>query len=130
MSQQLNITIIHLYFQGRLVSAKTRMFVICKYNKHRVNIGHHEVTLLWCETTNYIPAPRRGRRVYCFTSVHLSVRPSFRPSNIFFVAFFSVTVDGRNLIFGHKLHIGTPYRGKRFLNRQIPTSCLPKSGVS
>jgi hypothetical protein len=25
--------------------------------------------------------------------------PSFRPSKIFFVAFFSVTVDGRNLIF-------------------------------
>jgi hypothetical protein len=38
------------------------------------------------------------------------------------------TIDGRNLIFGHKLHIGTPYRGKRFLTRQIPTSCLPKSG--
>jgi hypothetical protein len=37
-------------------------------------------------------------------------------------------IDGRNLIFGHKLHIGTPYRGKRFLTRQIPTSCLPKSG--
>jgi hypothetical protein len=32
----------------------------------------------------------------------------------FFVAFFSATIDGRNLIFGHKLHIGTPYRGKRF----------------
>ena len=32
--------------------------------------------------------------------------PSFRPSTIFFVAFFSVTIDGRNLIFGHKLHIG------------------------
>ena len=45
----------------------------------------------------------------------------------FLVAFFSATVDGRNLIFGHKLHIGTPYRGKRFLTRQIPTSCLPKS---
>jgi hypothetical protein len=29
---------------------------------------------------------------------------------------------------GHKLHIGTPYRGKHFLTRQIPTSCLPKSG--
>ena len=29
----------------------------------------------------------------------------------FFVAFFSATIDGRNLIFGHKLHIGTPYRG-------------------
>jgi len=25
--------------------------------------------------------------------------PSFRPSKIFYVAFFSVTVDGRNLIF-------------------------------
>jgi hypothetical protein len=22
-------------------------------------------------------------------------------------------------------HIGTPYRGKRFWTRQIPTSCLP-----
>jgi hypothetical protein len=42
----------------------------------------------------------------------------------FLVAFFSATIDGRNLIFGHKLHIGTPYRGKRFLIRQIPTSCL------
>jgi hypothetical protein len=46
----------------------------------------------------------------------------------FFVAFFSATIDGRNLIFRHKLHIGTPYRGKRFLTRQIPTSYLPKSG--
>ena len=43
----------------------------------------------------------------------------------FFVAFFSATIDGRNLIFGHKLHIGTPYRGKRFWTRQIRTSCLP-----
>ena len=33
-----------------------------------------------------------------------------------FVTFFSATIDGRNLIFGHKLHIGTP------------TSCFPKSG--
>ena len=46
----------------------------------------------------------------------------------FFVAFFLATIDGRNLILGHKLHIGTPYRGKRFLTLQIPTSCLPKSG--
>jgi hypothetical protein len=30
--------------------------------------------------TMYTPAPRRGRGVYCFTSVRLSVRPSFRPS--------------------------------------------------
>jgi hypothetical protein len=28
-----------------------------------------------------------------------------------FVAFFSVTIDGRNLIFGHKLHIGMPCCG-------------------
>ena len=55
----------------------------------------------------YTPAPQRGRGVYCFTSV----RPSFRLSKIFFVAFFSVTVDGRNLIFGHKRHIGIPYCG-------------------
>ena len=43
--------------------------------------------------------------------------------------FFSATIDGRDLLFGHKLYIGTPYRGKRFLTRQISTSCLPKSGV-
>ena len=44
----------------------------------------------------------------------------------FFVTFFSATIDGRNLIFGHKLHIlGTPYSGKRFWTHQIPTSCLP-----
>jgi hypothetical protein len=42
--------------------------------------------------------------------------------------FFSATIDGRDLIFGHKLHIGTPYRGKRFWTHQIPTSCFPKSG--
>ena len=73
------------------------------------------------DTIYYTPAPRRGRGVYCFTSVRLS----FRPSKIFFVAFFSVTVGGRNLIFGHKHHIGIPYRGKRFWTHQIPTSCLP-----
>jgi hypothetical protein len=48
----------------------------------------------------------------------------------FFLTFFSAAIDGRDLIFGHKLHIGTPYCGKRFWTRQIPTSCLPKSGVS
>jgi hypothetical protein len=44
----------------------------------------------------------------------------------FFVTFFSVTIDGRDLIFGHKLHIGTPYRGKRFWSHQIPTSQLSR----
>ena len=66
--------------------------------------------------------PRRGRG---YTVWPLSVRPSFRQSKIFFVAFFSVTVDGRNLIFGHKLHIGSPYGGKRCSTHHIPTSCLP-----
>ena len=64
-----------------------------------------------------IPCSPKGKGVYCFTSV--------RPSKIFFIAFFSVTVDGRNLIFGHKCHIGTPYHGKRFWTHQNPTSCLP-----
>jgi hypothetical protein len=39
--------------------------------------------------------------------------------------FFSANIDGRNLIFGHKLHIGTPYRRNHFWTHQIPTSCLP-----
>ena len=42
-----------------------------------------------------------------YTALPMSV---LRPSKIF----FSATIDGRNLIFGHKLHIGTPNRGKRF----------------
>jgi hypothetical protein len=40
-------------------------------------------------------------------------------------SFFSATIDDRNLIFGHKLHIGMLYCGKRFWTCQIPTSCLP-----
>jgi hypothetical protein len=51
-----------------------------------------------------------------------SVRPRLE---IFFVAFFSATINGRNLIFGPKLHIGMPYCGERFWTRQIPTSCFP-----
>jgi hypothetical protein len=41
------------------------------------------------------------------------------------VTFCSATIDCRDLIIGHKLHIGTPYRGKRFWTHQIPTSCFP-----
>jgi hypothetical protein len=45
-----------------------------------------------------------------YLSFRASIRQSFRPSvQDIFVAFFSVTVDGRNLIFGHKRHIGIPY---------------------
>ena len=69
----------------------------------------------------YTPVPPEGDILFYLC-------PSFRPSvlpKIFFVAFFSANIDGRNLIFGHKLHIGMPYCGKRFWTRQIPTSCLP-----
>ena len=47
----------------------------------------------------------------------------------FFVAFFSAIIDNRNLIFVHKLHICTPYLGKRFWTHQIPTSCLPTLSI-
>jgi hypothetical protein len=73
----------------------------------------HQIHQQYFTAFYYTPAPRRGRRVYCFTSVC--------PSKIF----FSATIDGRNLIFGHKLHIGMPYCEQRFWTRQIPTSCLP-----
>ena len=57
-------------------------------------------------------------------SVLPSVCPSVRPKTLF-VAFVSATIDGKNLIVGHKLHICTTYRGKRYLTSQIPTFCLP-----
>ena len=65
------------------------------------------------------PRSLKGEGVQCSIPVRPSVcpsvlpsaLPSFCPSKMFFVAFFSVTVDGRNLIFGHKLHIGIPYCG-------------------
>ena len=56
--------------------------------------------------------------LFCLIAIFIPPLPkgewgilSFRPSKIFFVAFFSVTVDGRNLIFGHKRYIGIPYCG-------------------
>jgi hypothetical protein len=79
------------------------------------------------------PLHRKG--VYCFTSVRPSVLPSVPPSfrlsfrlsqDIFRRIFLSsATINDRNLIFGHNLHIGMSYRGKRFWTHQIPTSCLP-----
>ena len=81
----------------------------------------------------HIGTPYRGKRFWthqiptsCLPTLLIFIHIEHICS--FFVAFFSATIDGRNLIFGHKLHIGTPYRGKRFLTRQIPTSCMPKSG--
>ena len=77
----------------------------------------------------HIGAPYHGKRF-----LTRRIPTSCLPTWLVFIhiehicTFFSATIDGRNLIFGRKLHIGTPYRGKRFLTRRIPTSCLPKSG--
>ena len=81
----------------------------------------------------HIDTPYRGKRFWTHqipTSCLPTLLNFIHIEHIcsFFVAFFSATIDGRNLIFSHKLHIDTPYRGKRFLTRQIPTSCLQKSG--
>ena len=88
--------------------------------------------LIFCHKL-HIGTPYRGKRFWthqiptsCLSILLIFVHIEHICS--FFVTFFSATIDGRNLIFGHKLHIGTPYRGKRFLTRQIPTSCLRQSG--
>ena len=95
-------------------------------NFEEKQLFQHFANLIKIRTTRLLPildliippVPEGGGG---YTVLPLSVRPS----KIFFVTFFSATIDGRNLIFGHKLHIGMPYRGKRFWNHQIPTSCLP-----
>jgi hypothetical protein len=47
------------------------------------------------------------QRVHCIYIPN----PQLSHSTISLGLFFSVTVDGRNLIFGHKHHIGIPYCG-------------------
>ena len=54
-----------------------------------------------CPVVIIPPFPGGGERILFYLC------PSFRSSTIF----FSATIDGRNLIFGHKLHIGMPYCG-------------------
>ena len=79
----------------------TLLFMVCYMIIHpECNIKHipHIVLII-------PPLPEGGGGILFYLC------PSFRPSKIFFVAFFSVTVDGRNLIFGHKRHIGIPYCG-------------------
>ena len=91
-------------------------------NFEEKNLFQHFANLIKIRSTRLLsildliipPVPEGGGG---YTVLPLSVRPS--------KIFFSATIDGRNLIFGHKLHIGMPYRGKRFWNHQIPTSCLP-----
>jgi hypothetical protein len=47
----------------------------------------------------------------------------------FFVAFFSATIDGRNLIFGHKLHIVTPVQENKLLVMKIHVPILNKMKI-
>ena len=68
-----------------------------------IKIGNvQKVQLFFCFVLTYASllyphSTGGGGGGYCF----FSVRPSVRPK-IFFVALFSATIDGRNLIFGHK----------------------------
>jgi hypothetical protein len=84
-------------------------------------VGKQEVGIRWVQKR----FPRYGVPIWSLWS---NIR--FLPSIVaekngaccictFFVTFFSATIDGRNLIFDHKLHIGTPYRGKRFWTQHI-----------
>jgi hypothetical protein len=68
----------------------------------------HQIKLLLYSCS---PEGEGGILFYLCPSFRPSVRLSFHPFKIFFVTFFSATIDGRNLIFGHKLHIGMPYCG-------------------
>jgi hypothetical protein len=61
-----------------------------------------------------------------YTYMMLVTKYQISAINSYYICtFFSATIDDRDLIFGHKRHIGTPYRSKRFWTHQIPTSCLP-----
>ena len=73
---------------------------------------------IWYLVTNlHIGVPYCGKRFWthqiptsCLPTLLIFIHIEHICS--FFVTFFSATIDGRNLIFGHKFHIGTPYRGK------------------
>ena len=110
-----------LYLKGHLnLNPVGLLLDITHSNKEKV-MGYKWGDLMLISSQFFVcPRSPKGERGILFY-----LCPSVRPSKIFFVAFFSVTVDGRNLIFGHKLHIGSPYRGKLFRTYQIPTSCLP-----
>ena len=78
---------------------------------HNPNLQTFEVEVSIPLILSLYPCSPKGEGVILFY-----LCPSFRPSKIFFVTFFSVTVDGRNLIFGHKCHIvGSAFGPVRFL---------------
>jgi hypothetical protein len=89
-------------------SYKTRCFTYV-FNICHLYIFMHCTCLYFCCWILYPRSPNCEGGILFYLCP--SVRPSFRPSKIFLVAFFSLTVDSRNLIFGHKRHIGIPYCG-------------------
>jgi hypothetical protein len=87
------------------------IIIYLPFSQHNHIQNFEEKKLFWHFANLIIPPlPEGGGGILFYLCP--SVCLSFRPSKIFFVAFFSATIDGRNLIFGHKLHIGTPYRVK------------------
>ena len=106
------------------------LFYLCPSFLPRYFSSHFSQQLLMAEIWYLVTS---------FTRYAISWEAFLEPSDSYFLfadfvdfythwticSFFSATIDGRNLIFSHKLHIGTPYRGKRFWTYQIPTSCFP-----
>ena len=90
-----NVTRGTLWATNKLSDSRSKVKVIVTFFLHEV--GGHSFIL------PPLPVEGGGILFYLCLSVH--------PSKIFFVVFFSATIDGRNLIFGHKLHIGMPYCG-------------------
>jgi hypothetical protein len=91
------------------------MFLTTRHSSS-YQVGSKGMLVLWTHSSIFLyprsPKAEGGILFY--------LCPSFRPSKIFFVAYFSVTVDGRNLIFGHKRHIGT------ITNTTAPTNTVIK----
>jgi hypothetical protein len=74
---------------------------------------------IYRKINTYVGTPYRGKHFWihqiptsCLPTLLIFIHIEHICS--FFVAFFSAIIDGRNLIFGHKLHIDTPYRTFHF----------------
>ena len=86
------------------------VYILVHYKKGNFSVCNIDTKIVFFKRPlslqgNYTPLPEGGGGGYTVLPL------SFHPSKIFFVAFISVAVDGRNLIFGHKRHIGIPYCG-------------------
>jgi hypothetical protein len=73
------------------------------YNNPAYIFNVNKNKLSWQTGSRNLMGPKTLTGGGGYTVLPLSVIPS----KIFFGAFFSATIDDRNLIFGHKLHIGS-----------------------